>query len=591
MNTKWIMFAIMIILLETGQSPVEAAYNFTSAQTNPTPVQYTMRSSASPTFRISNTSTTAGARIYQVRFRLSTYNTIFPASIAAPAGWTRTSYSATSVTFRANNWANAILSGGLLDFVLAMTAGYSSADVNQTLRDVRACFTTVDPGAGSWPTCGTSNRITYSSGSSIGLWRLMSLDITGFTITDLAGTPTTSITAGTGFKLVMTIVNRSTTTQSGIISVANPPAPTITGTVTLPGSPATVYSPSPLNLASLASGTITFTYTTQASDAGTVYFTASTRNSGGTATSKTNPSATSPILAVGKFTAALAVTTLPATSPTCNYSNRDLTITMGLTNNYGNAITGIAATALTVSLAGQVTLTSGPNYPSGTTVAAGGTLPVNWTYKITGPTSSTNFYFTGTASGTEQTGGAGTGRNTPLATSNTVIYGGFTVAVNPSTVNANSTNQTMSWTVTNNGCADVKQVQIAIPTLPSTWGLPVSDTYSLIEQYNPPNPGTNPIDPVENLWTVSVSNPVTFASPASPNYVLPLIAGSATDGTFELVFPGTPSSAGTPHTFQVIVMDANNISVTLATDVSVIGFNTAPNSNSTNTGMIREDIR
>jgi hypothetical protein len=160
--------------------------------------------------------------------------------------------------------------------------------------------------------------------------------------------------------------------------------------------------------------------------------------------------------------------------------------------------------------------------------------------------------------------------------------------VSPATVNANSTNQELSWAITNNGCADVKQVQISVP---AGWGLPATETYSMVEQFNPPNPGTTPI---EDVWTVSGANPVNFTAtilpPSASTNILPLVAGSAKDGTFNLAFPTTPASAGTA-TFQITITDTNNISVTRTTDVTVNAFNTgSPNPNSIGTGATREDF-
>ena len=575
------------VLLGMWQTSAEAAYSYTSAQTDPTPVQYTMRSAVTANFLITNTNTNpnTGARIYQVRFRLNTYNTTFPSTIAPPAGWTRTAYSTTSVTFRASSWANAIAVGSNLNFVILMTAGYSSADVTQHLRDVRAYYTTTTTG----PPFTNLTSVTLNSGTSIGSWTLKSLEVTSFIITDLSGTPISTLTPGASFRLVMTVANRSTATLSTITTNPNPPTAVKTGTVTQ-ALTSTVYSPNPLTLASGASGTITFTYSTNATDSGTIYFTAFARNSVNSATSIM---ATSPTLAMGQFNAGIAVTTSPATSPTCGYFNANLTVTMTLTNNFSQNIINVTPSALVVSVGGQVTLVSGPTpaAPNGPVPSGGGTFNFVWVYQITGSPSGSTFYFTGSANGTEQTGGSGTPVGTQTVNSNTVKFGGFTPQVNPTSINANSTDQEMTWSITNNGCADAKQVQI---TAPAGWGLPDTDSYSMIEQYNPPNPGTNPIDPIEDIWTVSGTNPVVFTAtilpPSASTNVLPLVGISPKDGTFNLVFPTTPSSTGT-STFQITITDTNNASVTRTTDVTVNAFNSgSPGPNSNNTGATREDF-
>jgi len=588
MKTKWITFAMTIILLGLWRTGAEAAYTFTSTETDTTPVIFTMKDTpVSVTFQIKNTSTGANVdeRIYQVRFRINTYGTVFLNTTAAPAGWTRTAFSTTSITFRANTANDAIVctTAGCaagpttsVNFTLNMTAGTSTTDVTQHLRDVRAYFQNA---TAPWPPTGSDSRITLNSGASIGSWTLKALRVTGFQITDLSGVPISSITAGTSFKLVMTIRNDSSTTQSTITTNPNPPTAVKTGTVTQ-GLTSTVYSPNPLTLAAGASGTITFTYSTNASDAGTIYFTANARNNANTSTSKT---ATSTTLSVGKFVASINL------SATCVLSGQNLTVTMTLTDNYTNNIINVTPT-LTPSAGAPITLTSGPTPapPNGPVTANGGTFVFTWVYQITGTYPQPSFFFTGSAVGTEQTGGSGTARTTPNVTSSTVTYGGYSPTVTPSSVNTNSTNQELSWTITNNGCADVKQVQI---TVPAGWGTPATDTYSMIEQFNPPNPGTTPI---EDVWTVSGANPVNFAAtilpPSASANILPLIGGSPKDGSFNLVFPSTPASAGT-GTFQITITDTNNVSVTRTTDVTVNAFNTgSPNPNSNGTGATREDF-
>lgn len=587
MKIKLISVVLAVIILAAGRTSAEAAYSYTSTETDaPSPV-FTMKDTpVSVTFQIKNTSTSPNQdeRIYLVRFRINTYGTVFLNTTTAPTGWTRTSFSTTSMTFQANTANDAIVctTAGCVagpttsvNFTLIMTAGTSTLDVTQHLRDVRASFQNA---TSPWPPTTYDSRITLNSGASIGSWALRSLRVTSFQITDLVGTPINSITAGTSFKLVMTVRNDSSASQSTITTNPNPPTAVKTGTVTQ-GLTSTVYSPNPLTLAAGASGTITFTYSTNAGDSGTIYFTAFARNTTNVATSIT---ATSPSLAVGKFTASLAVSTTPATSPTCGYFNTNLTVTMTLTNNYGNSITGVAASALVVSVPGQVTLTSGPTYPSGTTVTAGGTLPVTWIYQITAATYGASFTFSGTATGTEQTGGAGTPRTTPNSTSNTATYGGYTSTVNPATVNTNSLNQEISWTIPNTGCADVKQVQI---TIPAAWGS-VTDTDSAIDQINPPNPGTEAVE----TWTVAGT---TFTAPASPPnpYNLLALTSPTQKGIFYLVFSSTPAVTGASP-FSITITDTNNTPVSVPAPVTVNSFNTgSPNPNFNDTDTIREDIR
>ncbi|MBI3595855.1 MAG: hypothetical protein HY203_01725 [Nitrospirae bacterium] len=255
---------------------------------------------------------------------------------------------------------------------------------------------------------------------------------------------------------------------------------------------------------------------------------------------------------------------------------------MTVTNNTGGAVTAVTPSALTKFTTGAAAIGAftGPAPASIAAIANGASGTFTWTAPVTGNVNDT-YYVTGFAT-------AAGPITTATATSNTGRVGGYTVAVSPASTNAGSTNQELSWTITNNGCADVKQVQI---TVPAGWGLPVTDTYSMIDQYNPPNPGTNPI---EDIWTVSGANPVTFAAtilpPSASTDVLPLIGGSPKDGTFNLVFPTTPSSTGT-SSFQITITDTNNTSVTRTTDVTVNAFNSgSPDPNANGTGATREDF-
>src|SRR5207244_10421489 len=135
---------------------------------------------------------------------------------AAPAGWTRTAFSTTSVTFRASSWATAIISGGSTSFALQITMRSTTANVNETLQDIRSRFTTTTTGPPF------TNLASITAGAP-GSWTLVSLGITSFQITDLAGSAITAVTSGTSFRLVMTVRNLSTATQNNIASNPNPP--------------------------------------------------------------------------------------------------------------------------------------------------------------------------------------------------------------------------------------------------------------------------------------------------------------------------------------------------------------------------------
>jgi hypothetical protein len=567
---KTILTVVAVSVLWLLADTAEAARQYTVPQTNPAPPgEVTMGTTQAITFTVTNTCTGGnnGERIYEMRFRINS-GSLFNAVTAAPAGWTRTAYSTTSVTFRAAAWADAIPVGANLTFVLVLNIRTTGADViSERLRDARASFTTDNNFANGITNAG---RVTINTP---GQWNIRALSITSFQITDLAGVPITDIVAGTSFRVVMTIRNNSTATQTAIISNPNPPGTVETGTVTQ-GLTGTVYNPNPLTLAAAASGTITFTYSTNVNDGGTISFNAAARNNTGSATTIAGSSG---VLAVGRFVAAITV------APGCQYDGSNVTVTMTLTNNWSYNIINVNP-ILAPSVGAPVAYVNGPNpgAPNGPVTATGGVFVFTWTYRINGGNPGDTFTFSGSAAGIGQTGG-----NPPRATPNTVsapvTRGGFTPVVSPGNTNAGSFSEELTWSIPNQGCANVTQVSI---TIPAGWTLDGTDTYSLIDQFNPPNPGVNPIDPVENVWTVAGANPVVLSAP--PNNVLPLTL-PASAGVFSLVFSATPAAAGV-SVFTVGIIDANGAAVNLPTNVIVDAFGTGGR-NDVNTGVWREEIR
>jgi len=388
----------------------------------------------------------------------------------------------------------------------------------------------------------------------------MSLQITSFQTTDLSGTPITTVVAGTNFKLAITVKNVSTVTQSGI-TIENL---TSVRTGSWQGSSPNCGSATPvsLTLASGALGTITYTCTTNANDSGTVSFTADARDGTNTATSRT---ATSNTLACGNFTAAVKIN--GSGTGSCVYLNGSMTVTMDLTNGFSYSITSVTPT-LAPPGGGVVTLVSGPTPASVASIGANSTITnaFTWVYTFSGGAAGTNYTVSGTATGTASGGGGGS-RATP-AGSATVRRGGYEpVSISPSSTNASSNNLELSWSMTNNGCADVSSVQI---TLPAGWTYG-GDSYSQIEQNNPPNPSNSSI---ENVWAVSGTNPVLFQAPASPpnpNNNWPLVVASPKNAELHLVFSNTSSATGSA-TFTFRVTDTNGTFVDLSSVITANPF-------------------
>ena len=173
-------FLGLFVALAAVSIPAQATNGMSIPALSPTP-QFDMGSTAqSVTFTVNNIST-ATERIYLLRFRISS-GSLFNAATAAPAGWTRTAFSTTSVTFQATDWTTSIVAGSSMAFTLQLNLRTTTADVTDTLRDTRATFT-LDTNFGNGITT-TGSTVTVNTPGS---WALKSLQITGFQTTDTSG--------------------------------------------------------------------------------------------------------------------------------------------------------------------------------------------------------------------------------------------------------------------------------------------------------------------------------------------------------------------------------------------------------------------
>ncbi len=526
----------------------EAARTFTDSPQSPgAGSAFNMGSTQLLTYPITNTNTApnTGERIYQVRFRLNSGST-FSGSTAAPAGWTRTAFSTTSVTFRANSWANAIVLSATTSFTVAIIMRTTSADAgSETLRDIRSYYTTTTTG----PPFTQAGTTTFTLQGS---WILRSLAITTFEFTDTSGNPITAITAGSSFQLRMTVKNNSSVTQAAVVSNANPPAGTWVGSGPSPACAAG----GTMSLVSGASGTIIFSCTSVATASGTLFYTATARNGAAV----TSSSATSTILAVSKFNASVAG------SLSCLYAGATLTITMTIVNNTGAAVTAISGSLAPVAGA-PLTYVSGPTPAVIASLANAGTTTVTWVYTLNSSGATNPFTFSGSAMGTQGVSIL----TSPTATTSNITLGTFAVTVNPTTVNAASTNTELSFDVTNNGCANVNSVGITAPAGWS-WG---GDAYSLVN--------LSAVSAIET-WTVGGANPVIFTAPNVAGQ-LPLTFS----GDYNLVYTATPASA-TVSSFTVRVTDAGGSFSDVPVSVTVSAFKSGTLNDALNL-IWREDFR
>jgi len=529
-------------------APAQAARSFSASQTSPTPTpgQFDMGTTQSVTMGVTNTSTGGNSdeRLFQVQFQLSTTacsptpctNTVFSSSTTAPAGWTRTGFSATSVTFKANSFADALGSTAQSptvppttgSFALVLVVGTFTADLSQTLSQVTARLSPNAAFNGSHP-------VNCTSGPCLGSWKAMALQITSFQTTDLSGNPIGGTASGNSFRVVITVKNVSTATQNGIVANPSPPTANKVGTwrPTSPNCSLTGTNPSPLNLASGASGTITYTCTTVSAaptDNGTTSFTAAVRNGTNTATSR---SATSNVITVSPVAVQMDIT------PICLFSGSTATMKLTVTNSTLATIFSVTPSALTITPANGASTSSltGPLPASIASLAPGASGTFTWTATVTGTVDTTLPKPAITASASVSYNVGGPAQTTPAA-SHAEDVDDFIVSVSPTSTNAASVNAELTFHVKNRGCGNnVAQVTI---TAPAGWTAS-SDVYSIV---------TDTLgNSLENNWTVSGT---TFSAP-NPAAQMP----TDKTGDFSVVFSATPSSAGT-SVFTVSVTDGTN---------------------------------
>jgi hypothetical protein len=456
--------------------------------------------------------------------------------------------------------------------------GNMTADFTQTLRDVRATFST-----------GATSLI-----NTPGSWKLLSLGFTSFQTTDCAGTPIATLTAGNNFCLVMTVQNNSSVAQNGIISSSNPPAGANisivpAGSVT-PGLISTTYNPNPLNLAVLAIGTITFRYSTAGADSGTIQFININAQRSATVTSILK---NSNILAISRLTIGIAITGPIAGSPSCVFTGDNATFTMTITNNTPAPVTNVTPAPAVVAAAFPLLCPALPAAQTRTCFfgtgsaaigAVAGPVPAtianlaigaNGTFTWTAPVTATidlnpksTFFVTGFVT-------YNAGIPSLVATANAEEVDGYVVSLNPASTNASSAYEELVWSVTNHGCANIQQVSIA-GSIPAGWTWTGGDSYSLVGS-------SSSIE----TWTPGGANPpVVFSASTVPEQLNKLDSGN-----YSLIFPTTPTTAGT-YTFNVTITDANATPIvkTLPTTITVNPFNTG-GLNATGTGVWHEDIK
>lgn len=534
------------------RSPAEAARSSTATQLT-VPAEFAVGSSATLTFRIANTST-AGESMNRVRFYVAGAYSYFPSqTVTPPPGFTSCTLGNTTsvggVTYYRRITCNGALAAGSnqsFGFRIINLGTSTSTDRTDQLSSVRARFS------------GSNTYYTPSNAGWQGGWTWKSLLMT------LVPSSTT-VGVGCQFTLAMTVTNRTNAAINTIAAVVNPPSASYTGGATV----STSSNPGSLNLNAGATGTLVWTYTMSGSPPGSASFSACASASG-TCTTTTGSSKTSSAVASVPVNIASGITcgftTAIVSTPSCLYSGGTSTFVMTVTNTTGSAVSTVTPTVLSVVTgAAQIGAFSGPVPATIASLPTNSSGTFSWTAIVTGNVNDT-YAVTGNASAN---GGAITSSS---ATSPAQDIDGYLVTVSPSATNAESGNEELRWTVTNNACANINQVSISVP---AGW-TSANDAYAIVSTIT-----GSQVD----SWSPSGT---TFTSPSSNDRIPP----SPSSGDFFVLFSSTPSTAGT-YTFNVTITDDASptpVSKMIPTAVTVNAFGTG-GMNATDSAIWHEDQR
>lgn len=292
---------------------------------------------------------------------------------------------------------------------------------------------------------------------------------------------------------------------------------------------AVAYNRTAFTLASGATGTLIWTYS--ANSAGSLYFYAQAKDGASTSTSVT---ANSGVVTIGNFTASLAITPASATS------GQNVTVLMTVTNNGTASLIDAAPSALTACPGGATeTLVSGPAPASISSIPAGGSGIFQWTYQITG-TAGQAYCLSGSATATGPI-------TSNTAASNSGTLSSYSVAISPATVASGASGVTVSWTVSNNGGYDIREVDILTPASGGDWNC---------------GSVTAPAN-----WSGACASTVAFTSNSAPNDLTP-----GTSKTFSITFSSTETVASDKtlsFPVTVIARGGGSASETLSSSLTV----------------------
>ncbi len=254
-----------------------------------------------------------------------------------------------------------------------------------------------------------------------------------------------ALAVGGQVTVTLTVVNRSTATQSGL----SPVAPTVQGAATF----ALVSGPTPAQVNNLGlDGNATFTWVYRATGQGVSTFTASARNAAGTVTS---PGAQSLDVSVGQFPAVVNV------DPITTTSGDTVTLRLQVSNNTASTITNVLPQTPTWSgsAGASATLLTGPVPASVDSLSAGGAAGFTYTFRVTGLVGD-SLVFTAVATGVD---GSGTTITSDPVRSATLRIGELALAAAPRSVLSGAGATSIAFTLKNGSTQNASQVILLRP--------------------------------------------------------------------------------------------------------------------------------
>lgn len=353
------------------------------------------------------------------------------------------------------------------------------------------------------------------TGGDLPCWTRRSLGL------EVLATPS-SRAVGKNFTVQLVITNNSTASQTSLA----PLSLTTSGT----GNVSLVSGPTPSTVTINAGKSRTISYTYQATQAGTLTWTAQVGKTG-----VTSPFVTSNQVVIGDFTSTLDLDPLSTTT------GQDVTLTMEVCNNGSTNLGDVTPSTPSFTGSASSSLSAGPSPSIIPSLKKNSCGTFSWTYTITGSSNQTYEY---TANASTTSGG---GSSTTTTTSPEGRLGTVTATPTPTTIGSAAQDVEVCWRVGNTSGKNVKDVTV---TFPSGW------TYST---------ASGSQDGGGGAWTVTqTGNDVHFEAPNKSSE----IPNNGT-GTFCVTFSQAPLVEGDSFESFPVRVQGPSVDLTPVTQVLV----------------------